>query len=125
MKFGFRTPSVKRRISARTTGRLKRSAKSVIPGYGAKGMGFVKNPKKSLYNKVYHKTTVGTSDFKIPKDTSYEYEEYQAPQETRETGCLGCLIVFVEILGFLMKVTYYILIVAVIGLFFYLVNLLL
>ena len=123
MKFGFRTPSVKRRISARTTGRLKRSAKSVIPGYGAKGMGLVKNPKKSLYNKVYHKTTVGTSDFKIPKDTVSEYEEYQVPPEPRETGCLGCLIVFVDILFFLMKVTYYILIIAVIGLFFYLINL--
>lgn len=123
MKFGFRTPSVKRRISARTTGRLKRSAKSVIPGYGAKGMGLVKNPKKSLYNKVYHKTTVGTSDFKIPKDTASEYEEYQVPQEPRETGCLGCLIVFFDILFFLMKVTYYILIIAVIGLFFYLINL--
>ena len=123
MKLGFRTPSVKRRISARTTGRLKRSAKSVIPGYGAKGMGLVKNPKKSLYNKVYHKTTVGTSDFKVPKDTASEYEEYQVPPEPRETGCLGCFIVFFDILFFLMKVTYYILIIAVIGLFFYLINL--
>lgn len=58
MKFGMRTPSLKRSISARTTGQLKRSVKrAIIPGYGKKGMGWIKNPKKALYNKVYHKTT--------------------------------------------------------------------
>ena len=119
MKFGFRTPSVKRRISARTTGRLKRSAKSVIPGYGAKGMGLVKNPKKSLYNKVYHKTTVGTSDFKIPKDTASEYEEYQVPPEPRETGCLGCFILFIEIGIFLTNALYYIFCAVLIGIVLY------
>jgi hypothetical protein len=68
MKFGFRTPNLKRSISARTTGRLKRSIKkAVIPGYGKKGMGIL-HPKKALYNKVYHKTTFGLSDlFKIFK----------------------------------------------------------
>jgi hypothetical protein len=62
MKFGFRTPSLKKSISARTTGRLKRSIKrAVIPGYGKKGMGIL-HPKKAMYNKVYHKTTFGLSD---------------------------------------------------------------
>ena len=119
MKIGFRTPNVKKRVSARTTGRLKRSAKSVIPGYGAKGMGLVKNPKKSLYNKVYHKTTVGTSDFKIPKDTASEYEEYQVPPEPRETGCVGCLFVFLDIIPFVMAAAYYIFCAAVIGIILY------
>ena len=37
MKFGMRTPSLKRFISARTTGQLKRSVKrAIIPGYGKK-----------------------------------------------------------------------------------------
>lgn len=63
MKFGMRTPSLKRSISARTTGQLKRSVKrAVIPGYGKKGMGWIKNPKKALYNKVYHKTTFSIFD---------------------------------------------------------------
>ena len=119
MNFGVRTPGVKRSLSARTTGRLKRSAKSVIPGYGAKGMGLVKNPKKSLYNKVYHKTTVGTSDFKIPKDTASEYEEYQVPPEPRETGCVGCLFVFLDIIPFVMAAAYYIFWAAVIGIILY------
>lgn len=63
MKFGMRTQSLKRSISARTTGQLKRSVKrAIIPGYGKKGMGWIKNPKKSLYNKVYHKTTFSIFD---------------------------------------------------------------
>lgn len=63
MKFGMRTPSLKRSISARTTGQLKRSVKrAIIPEYGKKGMGWIKNPKKALYNKVYHKTTFSIFD---------------------------------------------------------------
>ncbi|KAE8127327.1 hypothetical protein [Bifidobacterium tibiigranuli] len=58
MKFGMRTPSLKRSISARTTGRAKRAIKkAIIPGYGRKGVGWVTNPKKAIYNKVYRKTT--------------------------------------------------------------------
>ena len=58
MKFGMRKPSIKKSLKARTTGRAKRAVKkAVIPGYGKKGMGWVKNPKKAMYNKVYRKTT--------------------------------------------------------------------
>lgn len=47
MKFGVRTPSLKKYISARTTGRAKRSIKrALIPGYGKKGRGWITNPKK-------------------------------------------------------------------------------
>lgn len=63
MKFGMRKPSLKKSISARTTGRAKRSfKKTVIPGYGKKGTGFIKNPKKAIYNKVYNKTTFSIFD---------------------------------------------------------------
>ncbi len=63
MKFGFRTPSIKRSISARTTGRAKRAIKrAIIPGYGRKGMGLLTNPKKSIYNRVYRKTSFGLGD---------------------------------------------------------------
>lgn len=31
--------------------------KAVIPGYGKKGSGWIKDPKKAAYNKVYKKTT--------------------------------------------------------------------
>ncbi|WP_440894931.1 hypothetical protein ACS127_10165 [Amphibacillus sp. Q70] len=58
MKIGYRKPSPKKSFKARTTGRAKRAVKkSVVPGYGKKGMGWVKDPKKAAYNKVYNKTT--------------------------------------------------------------------
>ena len=52
MKFGVRTPSLKKSISARTTGRAKRSIKrALIPGYGKKGRGWITDPKKATYKK--------------------------------------------------------------------------
>lgn len=63
MKFGMRKPSLKKSISARTTGKMKRKIKrSINPYYGKKGMGWVRNPKRALYNKVYRKTTFGWKD---------------------------------------------------------------
>ena len=63
MKFGFRTPSLKKSLRARTTGRLKRSIKrALIPGYGRRGMGWLRNPKRALYNKIYRRTTFGLGD---------------------------------------------------------------
>lgn len=63
MKIGFRTPSVKKSVKARTTGKIKRSVKkSVNPLYGKKGTGYITDPKKAVYNKVYNKTTFGAKD---------------------------------------------------------------
>ena len=63
MKFGMRTPSFKKSIKARTTVRAKRTVKkAVIPGYGKKGVGWIKNPKKAAYNKVYKKTSFSIFD---------------------------------------------------------------
>ena len=69
MKMGIRKPSIKKSIKARTTGKLKRQVKKAVnPMYGKKGMGFVNDPKKAVYNKVYNKTSVGVSD--LVKTTS-------------------------------------------------------
>ena len=63
MKIGMRTPSLKRSLKATTTGKAKRAIKkAVIPGYGKKGMGLLKNPKKAVYNKVYKKTSFSLLD---------------------------------------------------------------
>ena len=69
VKVGFRKPSVQKSVRARTTGRVKRKIKSSVnPLYGKKGMGFIKNPRRSVRNKVYKKTTFGLMDiFKILK----------------------------------------------------------
>ena len=59
MKIGIRKPSIKKSISARTTGKVKRKLKRVVnPLYGKKGMGFIKNPAKAIKGKIYRKTTV-------------------------------------------------------------------
>ncbi len=63
MKFGMRKPSFKRSIKARTTGKAKRAIKkAIVPGYGKKGSGWIKNPKKAAYNKIYRKTTFSLFD---------------------------------------------------------------
>ncbi|MFR4996970.1 MAG: hypothetical protein ACLUDK_07115 [Clostridium paraputrificum] len=63
MKIGMRKPSLKKSIKARTTGKAKRAVKkAVIPGYGKKGTGWLKDPKKAAYNKGYKKTTFSIFD---------------------------------------------------------------
>ena len=63
MRIGMREPSVKRMIKARTTGRAKRAVKrAVIPGYGRRGMGFVKNPKRAVKGAIYRRTTFSVWD---------------------------------------------------------------
>ena len=63
MKKGLRTPSIKKSVSARTTGKINRSIKrSIDPTYGKKGMGMIKDPQKALYNKMYNKTTFSAKD---------------------------------------------------------------
>ena len=58
MKFGFRKPSLKKTIKARTTGAIKRKAKGAVnPLYGKKGMGIL-HPKRAINNKIYKKTTI-------------------------------------------------------------------
>ncbi|CRK82093.1 hypothetical protein [Neobacillus massiliamazoniensis] len=55
MKIGMRKPSLKKRISARTS--IKRQ---VVHRAGLKmprGYGWIRNPKKYAYNKVYNRTT--------------------------------------------------------------------
>jgi hypothetical protein len=55
MKFGIRKPSLKKRISARTS--IKRQ---IVHRAGLKmprGYGWLRDPKKYAYNKVYNRTT--------------------------------------------------------------------
>ena len=57
MKFGFRTPSFKKRIAARTS--WKRVVRHNLGFKAPRGYGWITNPKKYMYNKVYNKTTRG------------------------------------------------------------------
>ena len=69
MKFGIRKPNYKARFKARTTGKLKREMKRAVnPFYGKKGVGFIKDPSKSVKSAVYYRTTVGVPSL-LPKST--------------------------------------------------------
>ena len=49
MKFGMRTPSIKKSIKARTTGKAKRAVKkALIPGYGKKVQDGLRIQRKQL-----------------------------------------------------------------------------
>lgn len=59
MKIGLRTPSLKKSLKARTTGRVKRAVKSSVnPLYGKKGVGLALHPERSVKNRIYKRTTI-------------------------------------------------------------------
>lgn len=71
----MRKPSVKKSFKSRTTAKYKRAAKRAInPTYGKKGMGLINDPKKSVYNKVYNKTTFGLDDVISSSKNKTEYK---------------------------------------------------
>ena len=57
MKIGFRIPSVTKRIAARTS--VQRVIRHNFGFKAPKGMGWVTDPKKALYNRVYTRTSRG------------------------------------------------------------------
>lgn len=57
MRFGFRRPSIRKRIAARTS--LKRIVKNSLGLKAPRGYGWITNPKRYMYNKVYSRTTRG------------------------------------------------------------------
>lgn len=57
MKFGFRKPSLRGRIAARTS--WKRAVRHSLGLKAPRGWGWLTNPKKAAYNRVYNRTTVG------------------------------------------------------------------
>ena len=57
MKVGFRKPSIKKRVAARTS--LKRVVRHNLGIKAPKGWGWLTNPKKAAYNRVYGRTTRG------------------------------------------------------------------
>lgn len=59
MRFGFRVPSIRKRIAARTS--LKRYVRNSLGLKAPRGYGWITNPKRALYNRVYNRTTAGCS----------------------------------------------------------------
>ena len=58
MKLGMRRPSLRGSLSARTKGAFTRAIRrAIIPGYGRKGMGLLRDPARSVRNRIYHRVT--------------------------------------------------------------------
>ena len=57
MRFGFRRPSLSKRIAARTS--WKRYVRHSLGFKAPRGWGWLTNPRKAAYNRVYNRTTVG------------------------------------------------------------------
>ena len=55
MKFGIRTPSLRKSIAARTS--IKRVVRHNLGLKAPRGFGWFTNPKKALYNRIYSRTT--------------------------------------------------------------------
>lgn len=58
MVYRIRKPSIKKSFKARTTGKAKRAVKkALIPGYGKKGAGLIKDPSRAIKNANYSRST--------------------------------------------------------------------
>ncbi|WFU50735.1 hypothetical protein [Sinorhizobium terangae] len=55
MKFGMRKPSLKKSLAARTSAR--RFVRHNLGVKAPKGYGWITNPKKAAYNRIYNWTT--------------------------------------------------------------------
>lgn len=62
MKFGVRKPTYRSPLSKAKSKAKRQVKKAVVPGYGQKGTGALKDPKKAAYNKAYNKTSCSWKD---------------------------------------------------------------
>ena len=60
MKFGIRKPSLNKMISSRTS--AKRIIKNSLGLKAPRGFGWITNPKKAAYNRVYNRTSFSVFD---------------------------------------------------------------
>lgn len=56
MKFGIRKPSLRKSLAARTS--VKRMVKNSLGLKAPRGYGWLTNPKKAAYNRVYNRTSI-------------------------------------------------------------------
>lgn len=80
MKFGFRKPSLRNSIAARTS--LKRYLRHSLGLKAPRGWGWLTNPKKAAYNRIYHRTTFGWQDLFKPR------------RRRSSQGCLVMIVLF-------------------------------
>jgi hypothetical protein len=88
MKFGLRKPSLRKSIAARTS--VKRYIRNSLGLKAPRGWGWLTNPKKAAYNRVYYRTTFGWQDlFKTRR---------------RSSASQGCLVTIMLAVGVIVGV---------------------
>lgn len=60
MKFGVRKPSLRKSIAARTS--LNRMVRNATGLKAPRGYGWLTNPRKAAYNRVYNRTSISLFD---------------------------------------------------------------
>lgn len=90
MKMGPRMPSLRKRLSARTS--WKRYARHSLGLKAPRGMGWITNPRRAAYNRLYHAMT-------------FDPLAARRRRQRRQTGGRGvALVVFgLIVLGMVMK----------------------
>ena len=85
MKFGFRKPSLRKSIAARTS--VKRYIRHSLGFKAPRGWGWLTNPKRAAYNRMYYRTTFGWQSLLKPR------------RRRASEGCLIAIIAFASIIG--------------------------
>lgn len=81
MKWGMRKPSIRKSIAARTS--VNRYIRHSLGLKAPRGWGWLTNPKKAAYNRIYYRTTFGLADL----------------FKTRRGASGGCLVAALAFLG--------------------------
>lgn len=105
MKFGFRVPSLKRRIAAHTS--WKRMVRHSMGLKMPRGYGFLTNPKKALYNKVYRKATFGLGGITGPIKQHIKSPKIQTISNPTQIGISSRNIVLDKHFEILEKIQFY------------------
>lgn len=90
MKFGIRKPSLRRRIAARTS--WKRAVRHSLGLKAPRGWGWLTNPKKAAYNRLYNRTSISI-------DRLLKTGKRRSRKRTPGMSGSGCLVVIIVILA--------------------------
>lgn len=96
MKIGFRVPSLKKRLAAKTS--LKRYVRHSLGVKMPKGGGIISDPKRATYNWMYRRTTFGVEDLtksKRQKKVKADVGHSSASMVARPMSALRWLLCFV------------------------------
>lgn len=86
MKWGFRKPSLRKRLAARTS--LRRYLRQSLGLKAPRGWGWLTNPRQAAYNRLYRRTTFGLDDLF---------------RSRRRSPQAGCLVLFIAAIVFVVS----------------------